>query len=145
MWLAMMLAHHQQAIDMSDLTLSSKASTDVKGLATAIRGAQYPEMEYMNGLLYEGGYKEPIDVADHIAHMQGMLSPDQLAQLGTLTGAAFNKAFLEAMIAHHAGAVSMSENMLVSGRNLKVKELASKIIAAQNAEIVKMRVMLSQL
>lgn len=142
MWLAMMLAHHDQAIQMSDFALSQTKNQEIKDLATAIRGAQYPEMEYMNGLLYEGGYTEPIDVSTHMSHMQGMLTAEELAALGALTGTEFDKAFLTAMIAHHEGAVSMSENMLVSGINTKVKELAGKIIDAQNQEIVKMQVML---
>ena len=142
MWLAMMLAHHDQAIQMSDFALSQTKNQEIKDLATAIRGAQYPEMEYMNGLLYEGGYTKPVDVSMHISHMQGMLTAEELAALGALTGSEFDKAFLTAMIAHHEGAVSMSENMLVSGVNAKVKELAGKIIDAQNQEIVKMQVML---
>lgn len=142
MWLAMMLAHHQQAVDMSDFPLEQTKNQEIIDLATAIRGAQYPEMEYMNGILYEAGYREPIDVEEHLAQMQGMLTADEMATLGSLSGAEFDRAFLEAMIKHHEGAVSMSENMLVSGTNTQVKELAAKIIEAQNQEIVKMQVML---
>jgi uncharacterized protein (DUF305 family) len=142
MWLAMMLAHHQQAVDMTDFTLEQTKNQEIRDLATAIRGAQYPEMEYMNGILYEGGYREPIDVENHLTHMQGMLTAEEMSALGSLSGAEFDKAFLESMIKHHEGAVSMSENMLVSGTNTQVKELAAKIIEAQNQEIVKMQVML---
>jgi uncharacterized protein (DUF305 family) len=144
-WLAMMLAHHQQAVDMSDFPLDQTKNREIKDLATQIRGAQYPEMEYMNGILYENGYREPIDIEVHLIHMQGMLTDEEMAELGSLIGLEFDRAFLEAMIRHHEGAISMSENMLVNGSNAQVKELAAKIIEAQNIEIVQMKVMLGQL
>lgn len=144
-WLAMMNAHHQQAIDMSDLSLTQTKNKEIKDLATSIRAAQYPELEYMNGLLYEGGYREPIDVSSHMSHMQGMLNEQQFAELGALSGSAFDKAFLTAMIAHHEGAVSMSQNIIVSGTNAKVKELAAKIVEVQNKEIVQMTILLGAL
>lgn len=144
-WLNMMNAHHQQAIDMSDFATSKSKNSEIKALATAIRAAQGPEMEYMNGLLQAGGFTEPLDITEHLAHMQGMLTADQLTQLEAKTGNDFDIAFLESMIAHHEGAVSMSENIMLATANTAIKELAAKIIEAQNAEIVSMRILLGQL
>lgn len=144
-WLAMMLAHHQQAVDLSDLPLEQTDNQEIKDLATQIRGAQYPEMEYMNGLLYEAGYREPIDVQDHLTHMQGMLSSSEFDELTKLRGAEFDKAFLTAMISHHEGAIDMCTTMLATGTSMTVKELAQKIIDAQTIEISQMKVMLADL
>jgi uncharacterized protein (DUF305 family) len=144
-WLAMMLAHHQQAVDLSDLPLEQTNNQEIKDLATQIRGAQYPEMEYMNGLLYEAGYLEPIDVQDHLTHMQGMLSSTEFDDLAQLRGAEFDQAFLAAMISHHEGAIDMCTTMLATGTSMTVKELAQKIIDAQTVEISQMKVMLADL
>ncbi len=144
-WLAMMLAHHQQAVDLSDLPLEQTNNQEIIDLATQIRGAQYPEMEYMNGLLYEAGYREPIDVQDHLTHMKGMLSQSEFDDLAKLRGTEFDKAFLTAMIAHHEGAIDMCTTMLANGTSVTVKEQAQKIIDAQTVEISQMKVMLAEL
>mgnify|MGYP001765193495 CR=1 FL=1 len=47
-------------------------------------------------------------------------------------------AFMQGMLAHHQGAVEMSRVALKYGTDEKVKELASKIIEAQQGEIEEM-------
>lgn len=60
-----------------------------------------------------------------------------------MSGAEFDKAFLEGMIAHHEGAVEMSEVELTDGENPEAKALAEKIIADQKAEIEEMQGLLT--
>ncbi|MFN4113253.1 MAG: DUF305 domain-containing protein [Sphingomonadaceae bacterium] len=47
-------------------------------------------------------------------------------------------AFMQGMLAHHKGAVEMSEVALKYGTDEKVKELATRIIEAQQGEIEEM-------
>lgn len=47
-------------------------------------------------------------------------------------------AFMQGMLAHHRGAVEMSEVALKYGKDEKVRDLASRIIKAQAAEIAEM-------
>lgn len=47
-------------------------------------------------------------------------------------------AFMQGMLAHHKGAVEMSEVALKYGKDEKVRDLASRIIKAQAAEIAEM-------
>ena len=56
-----------------------------------------------------------------------------------LQGDAFDKAFLAEMIVHHQGAVMMAEQALASSKHQEIKDMAQKIIAAQNAEILQMQ------
>ena len=49
--------------------------------------------------------------AEHMASM-GMASPDQMARLATLEGAAFDAYFLELMTRHHKGAIDMVDDLL---------------------------------
>lgn len=58
-------------------------------------------------------------------------------------GDEFDKVFLEEMIIHHQGAVSMAGRALVQSNRLKVKTFANEIITAQTDEMVKMEGWLS--
>lgn len=66
--------------------------------------------------------------------MQGMTMG-----LTGLQGDAFDKAFLAEMIVHHQGAVAMAEQALTSSKHQEIKDMAQKIIDAQNAEIAQMQ------
>ena len=66
--------------------------------------------------------------------MQGMTTG-----LTGLQGDAFDKAFLAEMIVHHQGAVAMAELALTNSKHQEIKDMAQKIIAAQNAEITQMQ------
>ena len=59
--------------------------------------------------------------------------------LSGLQGDAFDKAFLAEMIVHHQGAVEMAELALKNAQHQEIKDLAQKIIDAQNAEIAQMK------
>lgn len=55
------------------------------------------------------------------------------------TGDEFDKAFLSEMIAHHQGAIDMANLALKNAQHQEIKDLAQKIITAQNAEIEQMK------
>ena len=77
--------------------------------------------------------------------MDGMSQEEMMTQLDGLTGTEFDQAFLEAMIAHHEGAIEMSEQQLADGQNPDAVALAEKIIADQQAEITEMQELLTSL
>lgn len=60
------------------------------------------------------------------------------AGLSRLHGAAFEQAFMGAMIPHHAAAVAMARLELTRGSHPQLKSLARQIIAAQDREIAQM-------
>jgi uncharacterized protein (DUF305 family) len=73
--------------------------------------------------------------------MSGMMSPQQMRGLETATGAAFDRAFLEMMVAHHTGAIEMARTELARGQSPEAKGLAREIIDAQQSEIAQMQVL----
>jgi uncharacterized protein (DUF305 family) len=79
---------------------------------------------------------------DHSDMMDGMLSLDELDALGALRVTAFDTAWLEAMIRHHEGAISMAEDLIESGVNQELIKLGREIITAQQAEIDAMKALL---
>jgi uncharacterized protein (DUF305 family) len=141
MFLQMMYPHHAQAIDMSKLVADRSKDQQVITLAQNIDKAQGPEMAQMTDLLESVG--KPAPSADS-GHMAGMMSSEQMASLEALSGAAFDRMWLQMMIDHHTGAIEMSNTELRDGINPDARKMAQAIIANQEAEITQMRGMLGQ-
>jgi uncharacterized protein (DUF305 family) len=142
MFAQMMIPHHEQAIEMSDIALDPTvmAADVVKNLALKIKAAQDPEIQQMTGFLSLWNKSLTMDESmDHSDMMSGMLSAEELSRLSTLRGVDFDRAWLTGMIAHHEGAVEMAEAVLKDGVNTAVRELADAIIKGQEAEIAEMR------
>lgn len=81
----------------------------------------------------------------HMGHgaMSSMMSGDQMNQLGQAAGAAFDRMFLQMMIIHHQGAVTMAETELTDGQYPDARRLAQRIIDAQQREITEMQALLA--
>lgn len=143
-FLQMMIPHHEQAIEMSDIALDPTigASDVVKGLATQIKGAQDPEITQMNKWLTDLGKTEMDSSMDMTGKMDGMLTADQLMNLGTLRGAEFDNAWIKAMIGHHEGAIEMATVVIADGSNSQVRVLAEAIIIGQQKEIGTLKALL---
>ena len=141
-----MIAHHEQAIEMADIALdpSIGASADVQDLATRVKAAQDPEIEIMTEWLTAWGQPVQMDTSgDHdMSSMEGIMSAEEMDELGGATGAEFDTMWLEMMIRHHKGAISMAEAVKASGSNPDVLSLAEQIITAQQAEIEEMQALL---
>lgn len=148
-----MIPHHAQAIQMADLAAQRATNAEVKKLATAIKAAQAPEIRQLSGWLT--GWGKPVPATDgsmamdHAAgghsDMVGMMTEEEMKQLSAANGAAFDVMWLQMMIKHHEGAVTMAQGLLATGSNADAKELAQTIIATQKAEIVTMQGLLSSL
>jgi uncharacterized protein (DUF305 family) len=147
----MMIPHHRQAVEMAEMAVERAENPDVKALAEQIQAAQDPEIETLTGFLEAWGAEVPAEGdmpgmggMDHsgMGDMSGMMTPEQMNEMQSATGAAFDRMFLEMMIVHHEGAVRDAEREVAEGVNPEAKELATQIISAQNAEIAQMRQML---
>lgn len=71
--------------------------------------------------------------------MSGMMTPEQMGQLSSTSGAAFDRMFLQMMIAHHQSAVSDAQKEQAEGVNDQAKALASNIVTSQTEEIKRMQ------
>jgi uncharacterized protein (DUF305 family) len=138
MFAKMMIPHHEQVVTMSELALKNTSNSEVLALATAIRDAQAPEIEQMQGWL---GNDDSHDADSHDMEMGEMLTADDLEKLASLRGDAFDQFFLASMIAHHEGALDMVE-MIKDSTNAEVKALAENIVKSQSAEIQAMKALL---
>ena len=137
MFAQMMIPHHQQAIEMSDIALdpNTGASAAIIALATQIKGAQDPEISQMKNLLTTWGMPTEMGSMDHSSMMEGMLSLEEMDTLGQLKGAEFDKAWAKGMIAHHEGAIAMANDVLANGKNSEILALANAVVSGQSTEI----------
>lgn len=145
----LMIPHHQQALEMAEMALAQAESPEVLELAQQIQAAQDPEIQMMSGWLQSWG--APMEMGDdHGSHdmggmtMDGMMSDEDMAALADATGADFDRMWLEMMIAHHEGAISMADQVKAESSNADVLALADAVITGQTAEIATMQQLLSQ-
>lgn len=140
MFAQMMIPHHQQAVEMAQLAKKNTTNPDILALAVQIEKAQGPEIEQMTGWINSSGAS--MDMG-HEMPMDGMLSAEQMSALSAATGPAFDTLFLQGMIAHHQGAITMAE-MISQSTNPEAKKLAEAIATGQTAEIATMQKLLGQ-
>ena len=146
-----MIGHHAQAIEMTTLLATRTASDDMRKLALRIEVSQADEIKMMQEWLRGRGQEVPSEHAHH-AHdytlMPGMLTPDEMARLAAASGAEFDRLFLEFMIKHHAGALTMVHELFATpgaGQESEIFAFASDVDADQRMEIERMGAMLKEL
>lgn len=146
MFTMMMIPHHQQAIEMSDILLA-KSGVDqrVSDLAQQIADAQTQEIEMMEAWLDDWGMP-PMDGMRHGNGLMGngTTSDDVLARLEAADARDATRLFLEQMIVHHEDAIEMAEDELASGSSREVRALSKRIIEDQSAEIATMESLLTE-
>ncbi|KRB36165.1 DUF305 domain-containing protein [Microbacterium sp. Root180] len=143
MFAQMMIPHHEQAVEMSNVLLAKDGiDEDVTALAERIKAAQQPEIELMEEWLDDWEAEMPMDGMDH---GDGMMSQDDMAALEDAAGDEASALFLEQMIEHHEGAIIMAEGEVEAGQDPDAVALAEKIIEDQTAEIEEMKQLLDEL
>jgi uncharacterized protein (DUF305 family) len=147
-----MIGHHAQAVEMVALVPTRTASDDVRKLAQRIDVSQQDEMNMMREWLQSRGQQIPDPRAHHMMGgatlMPGMLTPEEMARLTAATGAAFDRLFLEGMIKHHAGAITMVHDLFATdgaGQTPEIFSYASDVDADQRMEIDRMGSLLKEL
>jgi uncharacterized protein (DUF305 family) len=138
-FVAMMIDHHEQALVMTGLAERHATDPAVGRLAERIARAQEPEIDVMDAWLGENGGGENHGHGGHGGHasvaMPGMATEAQLDELRDARGADFDGLFLDLMIAHHEGAVTMATDETAHGSDNVVIEMATELAATQGAEI----------
>ncbi|MGW4242188.1 DUF305 domain-containing protein [Nocardia sp. NPDC004722] len=141
-FLTMMYPHHAQAVEMAKLVPTRSQNQQLITLAKAVETAQSPEMQQITTLLRSFGKPVPSGEMNH--DMPGIMSKDQMSKLEAASGADFDKMWMQMMIEHHQGAITMANTELAQGSNADSKALAQAIVTAQQQEIGQMNTMLGQ-
>lgn len=147
-----MIPHHYQATRMAVLVPERTNNPEIRELAGRINASQDDEIAFMTQWLEERGEEAP-DPADamgmHMQHkMAGMASKEDMARLATLKGTEFDELFLQLMIPHHEGAITMADRLLDqpgSAYDPVLLDFVNGVVADQKSEIKRMNVLLSAL
>jgi len=146
-----MIGHHAQALEMTALLPSRTSREDMRLLARRIELSQSDEIALMQRWLKTHGEPAPDPHAHHehgAALMPGMLTPEEMHRLEAAAGKEFDRLFLESMIRHHDGALTMVNDLFATegaGQEPEIFAFASDVDADQRAEIDRMSAMLLEL
>jgi uncharacterized protein (DUF305 family) len=148
-----MVVHHRQAMAMTALVADRTERDDLPVLAERITETQETEIDQVERWLTDRGEDVPDSDGDsdddHAAHdrMPGMATADQLDRLEASSGPAFDRLFLDLMIAHHQGALTMVEQLYAAGGGLEpaADRFARDVEADQDVEILRMQELLDSI
>ena len=135
-----MVPHHESAVEMAELAKTRAEHAEIRQLADDIIAAQNREIKTMESVKagLSDTNSEHMGSEDHMSgdeHSRGMgMDPQQLRDAKP-----FDRAFIDMMIPHHEGAVTMAKEELSRGKNPTLRGLAEDIVAAQEREIAQMR------
>ncbi|MEH2407514.1 DUF305 domain-containing protein [Nostoc sp.] len=141
-----MIPHHQGAVEMAKEAQQKSKRPEIKKLADNIIKSQNQEITQMKRwrqAWYPKAGDKPMAYDSQMGHMMEM-SSDQMKtmMMSQNLGAAdaeFDLRFINAMIPHHEGAVTMAKDVLSKSKRPEIKQLAQEIIKAQNTEIKQMQ------
>jgi len=146
-----MIGHHAQALEMVQLLKTRSRRDDMKKLALRIDLSQQDEIKMMQRWLQVHGQEVPGPHAMHMhgaTLMPGMLTPEEMERLAQAKGTDFDRLFLEGMIKHHGGALTMVQELFATpgaGQEAEIFAFASDVDADQRMEIDRMAAMLKEL
>jgi uncharacterized protein (DUF305 family) len=139
-FVSMMVVHHTQALRMARLADTRASDPRVRAFAERVVAAQAPEIRALKAWLVARKQQVPssADAGHTHAGMPGAVTPARLEALARASGPAFDRLWLELMVAHHAGAVQMAGTVSTAGSDLMVQEIAAEVSVGQSAEIRRM-------
>jgi uncharacterized protein (DUF305 family) len=143
-----MIGHHQQAVEMVALIPTHTTRPDMQLLGKRIDLSQQDEMKMMRRWLEVRGKEVPSEHAMHMhgaTLMPGMLTQEEMDRLTAAKGSEFDRLFLEGMMKHHGGAITMVNELFATpgaGQEVEIFSFASDVDADQRMEIDRMGAML---
>jgi uncharacterized protein (DUF305 family) len=152
-----MIMHHGQAVEMTALIPSHTENQALRSLGARISSSQSDEIKFMKRWLTARG--EPVSMPmpdmqgmDRSHHpmplMPGMLTPEQMDALRKAKGSEFDRLFLQGMIQHHGGALTMVKDLFETpgaGQDAELFDFATDADNTQRAEIRIMEGMLEKI
>jgi uncharacterized protein (DUF305 family) len=141
-----MTPHHQGGVEMAKAAKQKSKRPEIQTLSDAIIKAQDKEIAQMQQWRqgwYPKASKEAIAYHAQMGHSMPMTEKQRSSMMMNMDlGAAdpqFDLRFLDAMIPHHEGALTMAQDALNKSKRPEVQKLAKEIITSQKMEIDQMK------
>lgn len=135
-WVRKMIEHHRGAVEMSRIVLAQSPTADVAKMAQDTIIKQGKEITDLEKLVASG----PADPAS--AELFRPAAMQMHTAMMAATGADVSETYLRKMLAHHQGAVAMSDIALANGATGAVRAQIEKTRASQQQEIAMVEAML---
>lgn len=140
-WARKMIPHHQGALDMSQIVLRDTQDADIRRMAQKTVEMQTTDIAELRrwletrvgaaaGAAAPGGGGEPPFAPAEAKMKDAMMSA---------TGANTDRMWASKMIAHHQGALEMSQVALRESQDAGIRRMAQKTIEMQTADIGELR------
>ena len=149
-----MQVHHVQGVELALMVRDRTDDADVRRMAYDVATTQGHQAGQLYGWLSAWGLRQlgtdpPMTWMGHTGHgmgalMPGMATPEQIAELSAASGVEAEKIFLRLMIAHHRGALEMSNAALERSTHPLVVAFARAVLVSQQSEIDLMTKMLAE-
>lgn len=136
-----MIPHHQQAIAAAQVAITHGHDARVTAFGSRIVSEQSPEL----AKLKQAGADLHLDLTAGAMQAMHVITPPELTALSALTGAAFDRRFLQLSITSEQGAAAMARTELSGGRDPAALALAKAISGAPTSEIPKLQQLLADL
>jgi uncharacterized protein (DUF305 family) len=134
-----MAAHHAQGVELAELGAVRAKDPHLRALAQLMAAAQLGEIRIFRQWWgsWFGTPLPPATPAEHMT-MPGMLTEGQVRAVRQASPAEFDRRFVDAMSAHHRGAIRMADNALAEGSDPRIRIMAHAIRHEQTGEIALM-------
>lgn len=136
-WVRKMIEHHRGAVAMSEVLIERGGDAGYVQMARSGAEKQQREIGELERLLAGG-----ITGGSGEANPYGPVEQSMHRQMMAVTGANLSETWARKMIAHHQGAVAMSEVLIRQGGDAEVLALARRVAVDQRREIAHLEAML---
>ena len=136
-WVRKMIEHHRGAVEMSQILINGGGDPAFVEMARTGAEKQQREIGELERLLAGG-----ITGGSGEANPFGQVEQTMHQQMTAATGANLSETWARKMIAHHQGAVDMSEVLIRQGGDPEVLAMARRTVEDQRREIAHLEAML---
>lgn len=133
-----MIEHQQGAVDMTKPVAAKSDNAALKAFAAKIIAEQNKEIAQMKAWREKWYSEKPAAINMRMAGMMESMQGMSMKKLEMSSGKMFDSRFLDMMMPHHNGAITMSRDALDRAEHPELKTLANQIIKSQEAEVAKM-------
>src|SRR4051794_8681828 len=141
-FLRRMIPQRNRSVAMISQVGARAASQEVKELAARMDVHHEAQIGDMQQMLLAWREARPLPGA---ASPRGTPREGQLLQLAATAGRAFDRSFLQMMIAHHRAGMSQAGIELAGGNNYQALALAHDVVGVDQAEIEQMQALLTRI
>jgi uncharacterized protein (DUF305 family) len=142
-----MVPHHEMGITLDEIAVAGADDVRVRRIAFEMNTYQGPELDELRQWAGDWGSGMAMTHAtsDPGAAPVGMPTDADLARLRASEGPTFDRLFLNLMITHHEGAVTMADDEVGNGSNKAAVAAAVRIARVQRSQLAAMQSLLAAL